>query len=79
MQDEGCAASLIRRRKELHAEPIKLFADVDKKHSVRFPGIDLATHIEWTRFIWRLAIEIAPVGRAADRLPTWTGGEIILL
>lgn len=48
--DEGCAADLVRRRKELHAEHIKLFADVDKKHSVRFPGIDLATHIEWTRF-----------------------------
>jgi membrane complex biogenesis BtpA family protein len=48
--DEGCAADLLRRRKELDAEHIKLFADVDKKHSVRFPGIDLATHIEWTRF-----------------------------
>ncbi|HVK70635.1 MAG TPA: BtpA/SgcQ family protein [Polyangium sp.] len=48
--DEGCAAELLRRRKELGAEHIKLFADVDKKHSVRFPGIDLATHIEWTRF-----------------------------
>jgi membrane complex biogenesis BtpA family protein len=40
----------MRRRKELHAEHIKLFADVDKKHSVRFPGIDLETHIAWTRF-----------------------------
>lgn len=48
--DEGCAAELMRRRKELHAEHVKIFADVDKKHSVRFPGIDLATHIEWTRF-----------------------------
>ncbi len=48
--DEGCAAELMRRRKELHAEHIKIIADVDKKHSVRFPGIDLATHIEWTRF-----------------------------
>lgn len=48
--DEGCAADLLRRRKELHAEHIKVLADVDKKHSVRFPGIDLATHIEWTRF-----------------------------
>jgi len=48
--DEGCAAELLRRRKELHAEHIKILADVDKKHSVRFPGIDLATHIEWTRF-----------------------------
>ncbi|HRI64163.1 MAG TPA: BtpA/SgcQ family protein [Polyangium sp.] len=48
--DEGCAADLMRRRKELGAEHIKIIADVDKKHSVRFPGIDLATHIEWTRF-----------------------------
>jgi hypothetical protein len=48
--DEGCAAELMRRRKELSAEHIKILADVDKKHSVRFPGIDLATHIEWTRF-----------------------------
>lgn len=40
----------MRRRKELSAEHIKILADVDKKHSVRFPGIDLATHIEWTRF-----------------------------
>jgi uncharacterized protein len=48
--DEGCAADLLRRRKELGAEHIKIIADVDKKHSVRFPGIDLPTHIEWTRF-----------------------------
>jgi len=48
--DEGCAADLMRRRKELGAEHIKIIADVDKKHSVRFRGIDLATHIEWTRF-----------------------------
>ena len=48
--DEGCAADLMRRRKELDAEHIKILADVDKKHSVRFPGIDLATHIEWTRY-----------------------------
>jgi membrane complex biogenesis BtpA family protein len=48
--DEGCAADLMRRRKELGAEHVKILADVDKKHSVRFPGIDLATHIAWTRF-----------------------------
>lgn len=48
--DEGCAAELMRRRKDLGAEHVKIIADVDKKHSVRFPGIDLATHIEWTRF-----------------------------
>jgi len=48
--DHGCAAELLRARKSLGAEHIKIFADVDKKHSVPFPGIDLATHIEWTEF-----------------------------
>jgi membrane complex biogenesis BtpA family protein len=48
--DRGSAANLLRRRKELGAEHLKLFADVDKKHSVPFPGIDLETHIEWTEF-----------------------------
>jgi len=48
--DHGCAARLLRKRKELGAEHIKILADVDKKHSVPFPGIDLATHIEWTEF-----------------------------
>lgn len=48
--DHGCAADLVRKRKELYAENIQIFADVDKKHSVSFPGLDLATHIEWTEF-----------------------------
>lgn len=48
--DRGCAAELFRWRKNLGAEHIKIFADVDKKHSVPFPGIDLATHMEWTEF-----------------------------
>jgi len=48
--DHGCAAELLRKRKELDAEHIHIFADVDKKHSVAFPGIDLATHITWTEF-----------------------------
>jgi membrane complex biogenesis BtpA family protein len=48
--DQGCAADLLRRRKDLGAEKIKLFADVDKKHSLPFPGLDLETHIEWTEF-----------------------------
>jgi len=48
--DQGCGADLLRKRKELGAEEIKLFADVDKKHSVPFPGLDLETHIEWTEF-----------------------------
>ncbi len=46
--DHGCAAELLRKRKELQADDIHIFADVDKKHSVAFPGLDLATHIEWT-------------------------------
>jgi membrane complex biogenesis BtpA family protein len=48
--DQGCAADLLRRRKELGMEHLKLFADVDKKHSLPFPGLDLETHIEWTEF-----------------------------
>jgi membrane complex biogenesis BtpA family protein len=48
--NKGCAADLLRKRKELGAEHLKLFADVDKKHSVPFPGLDLETHIEWTEF-----------------------------
>ncbi|KAB8145073.1 BtpA/SgcQ family protein [Chloroflexia bacterium SDU3-3] len=65
--DEGCAADLMRRRKDLHAEHIKIFADVDKKHSVRFPGIDLATHIEWTRFFGADALIIS--GRMTGDAP----------
>jgi uncharacterized protein len=65
--DEGCAPDLLRRRKELHAEHIKLFADVDKKHSVRFPGIDLATHIEWTRFFGADALIVS--GRMTGDAP----------
>ncbi|MGH9812832.1 MAG: BtpA/SgcQ family protein [Candidatus Acidiferrales bacterium] len=48
--DHGCGADLLRKRKELYAEDIHIFADVDKKHSVAFPGLDLATHIEWCEF-----------------------------
>jgi membrane complex biogenesis BtpA family protein len=48
--DHGCAAELTRKRTELHAEHVHFFCDVDKKHSVGFPGIDLATHIQWTEF-----------------------------
>jgi len=48
--DGGCAADVLRKRKALDAEHLKLFADVDKKHSVPFPGLDMATHIEWTEF-----------------------------
>jgi membrane complex biogenesis BtpA family protein len=65
--DEGCAADLMRRRKELDAEHIRLIADVDKKHSVRFPGIDLATHIEWTRFFGADALIVS--GRMTGDAP----------
>ena len=65
--DHGCAAELLRKRKELHAEHIKLFADVDKKHAVRFPGIDLATHIEWTEFYGADALIVS--GRMTGNAP----------
>jgi len=65
--DEGCAADLMRRRKELQAEHIKLFADVDKKHSVRFPGIDLRTHMEWTSFFGADAVVVS--GRMTGDAP----------
>jgi membrane complex biogenesis BtpA family protein len=65
--DHGCAAELLRWRKNLGAEHIKIFADVDKKHSVAFPGIDLATHIEWTEFY--LADAIIVSGRMTGAAP----------
>ncbi|RLE75691.1 MAG: photosystem I assembly BtpA [Thermoprotei archaeon] len=48
--DHGCAAELLRVRKMLYAEDIKIFADINKKHAVMFPGIDLKTHAEWCEF-----------------------------
>ena len=48
--DHGCAAELLRVRKLLYAEDIKIFADINKKHAVMFPGIDLKTHAEWCEF-----------------------------
>ena len=65
--DEGCAAELMRRRKELDAEHIKIFADVDKKHSVRFPGIDLETHVSWTRYFGADALIVS--GRMTGDAP----------
>jgi membrane complex biogenesis BtpA family protein len=66
--DRGCAADLLRKRKELGAEHIKLFADVDKKHSVPFPGVDLETHIEWTEFYRADALIVS--GRMTGDAPT---------
>ena len=65
--DHGCAADLVRKRKELRAEGIHIFADVDKKHSVRFPGLDLATHIEWTEFYGADALIVT--GRMTGQAP----------
>jgi membrane complex biogenesis BtpA family protein len=76
--DEGCAAELMRRRAELRAEHVKIFADVDKKHSVRFPGIDLATHVEWTRFFGADALIVSGrmTGDAPDVAKVRTAKEL---
>ena len=65
--DHGCAAELLRHRKNLGAEHIKIFADVDKKHSVPFPGIDLETHIAWTDYY--LADALIVSGRMTGDAP----------
>lgn len=46
----GVAAELTRLRKYLDAEDIHIFADVDKKHSKMFPGIDIQTHAIWSEY-----------------------------
>ena len=65
--DEGCAADLMRRRADLGAQAIRVFADVDKKHSVRFPGVDLSTHVEWTRYFGADALIVS--GRMTGDAP----------
>lgn len=65
--DHGCAARLLRHRKNLQAEHVKIFADVDKKHSVPFPGLDLKTHIEWTDYY--LADALIVSGRMTGDAP----------
>jgi membrane complex biogenesis BtpA family protein len=66
--DHGCAADLLRRRQALGLEHVKLFADVDKKHSVPFPGLDLETHIEWTEFYRADALIVS--GRMTGAAPS---------
>lgn len=66
--DHGCGADLLRRRKELGAEHIKLLCDVDKKHSVPFPGLHLETHIEWTEFYRADALIVS--GRMTGSAPS---------
>ncbi len=66
--DHGCASRLLRHRKNLRAEHIKIFADVDKKHSLPFPGLDLETHIEWTDYY--LADALIVSGRMTGDAPS---------
>lgn len=80
--DHGCARDILTARRYANAENIKLFADVDKKHSVRFSGIDLETHIEWTDFYLADALIVSGkmTGAAPDlekvkRAKTATGGK----
>lgn len=46
----GIASELTRLRKNLDAEDVHIFADIDKKHSQMFPGIDIQTHAIWSDF-----------------------------
>ncbi len=66
--DHGNAADLMRLRKMLYAEDIKFFADVVKKHSVVFPGIDIETHATWCEFY--MADAIIVTGTMTGRPPT---------
>ncbi len=66
--DHGNAADLMRLRKMLYAEDIKFFADVVKKHSVVFPGIDIETHATWCEFY--MADAIIVTGAMTGRPPT---------
>ncbi len=78
--DHGVCAKLLRMRKFLHADHVKLFADVTKKHAVMFPGIDLEKHAEWLDFYMADAIivtgtmtgkspSVEKVRRVRDYLP----------
>ncbi len=48
--DHGNASEVLRMRKWLYADNIRIFADVYKKHAVTFPGIDPETHAVWTDY-----------------------------
>ncbi|MEZ0394119.1 MAG: BtpA/SgcQ family protein [Desulfurococcaceae archaeon] len=66
--DHGNAAELMRLRKALYAEDIKFFADVVKKHSVMFPGIDYRTHATWADFY--MADALIVTGRMTGEAPS---------
>lgn len=66
--DRGAAAELTRLRKNLDAEDVYIFADVDKKHSKMFPGIDIKTHATWSEYYLADAIIVTGemTGRPAE-------------
>lgn len=66
--DRGHPADLLRIRKFLYAEDVKLFADITKKHAVMFPGIDIRTHAEWTDFY--MADALIVTGTMTGKPPT---------
>jgi len=66
--DHGVCAKLLRMRKFLHADHVKLFADVTKKHAVMFPGIDLEKHAEWLDFY--MADALIVTGRMTGKSPS---------
>jgi len=66
--DHGNAAELMRLRKMLYADDIKFFVDVNKKHAVMFPGIDVETHAIWSDFY--LADALIVTGRMTGEPPS---------
>ncbi|MFP3131606.1 MAG: BtpA/SgcQ family protein [Nitrososphaeria archaeon] len=65
--DHGNAAEVLRMRKWLYADDIKIFADVYKKHAVTFPGIDPETHAIWNNFY--MADALIVTGRMTGQEP----------
>ncbi|HIE22867.1 MAG TPA: BtpA/SgcQ family protein, partial [Candidatus Korarchaeota archaeon] len=66
--DHGVGAKLLRMRKFLQADHIRLFADVTKKHAAMFPGIDLKKHAEWIDFY--MADALIVTGTMTGKAPT---------
>jgi len=88
--DTGVAADLLRARKYLGCHGIRIFADVRKKHSVMFPGVDLEIHARWCDFYLADALivtgsmtgvppsieDIYTVKRAAPERPVIVGSGV---
>ncbi len=66
--DHGVCAKLLRMRKFLGADHVKLFADVTKKHAVMFPGIDVEMHAEWLDFY--MADALIVTGKMTGKAPS---------